>query len=253
MTISYQLYSSRKFGPLTDTLRMLADLGYDAAEGYGALYADDAATDGLAGALKETGLAMPSGHVGLDMCRDRAGRVLDIAKTLGTEYVIIPHLKPEERPADAAGWTAFGKSLAEIGKPFRDAGLTFGYHNHDFELRPTGSGEMPLDLILAGDPDLVLEFDVAWGVRAGVDPMTVIEKHGARLKAAHMKDIAPAGQATDEDGWADPGHGTMDWPALSAAIAATGCDLIVMEHDNPSDDARFARHAIASAKGMGVK
>ena len=252
MTISYQLYSSRKFGPLNDTLRMLADLGYDAVEAYGALYADDAATDGLAGALKETGLKTPSGHVGLDMCRDRADRALDIATALGMTYVFVPHLKPEERPTDASGWSAFGKSLTEIGKPFRDAGLKFGYHNHDFELVPTDTGDYPLDLILEADPELILEFDVAWCVRAGVDPMVVIENHGARLKAAHMKDIAPAGQSTNEDGWADPGHGIMDWPGLSSAIRAKGCELFVMEHDNPSDDARFARNAIATAKSVGV-
>jgi hypothetical protein len=34
---SYQLYSSRNFGPLPETLRMLAELGYKQVEGYDAL------------------------------------------------------------------------------------------------------------------------------------------------------------------------------------------------------------------------
>ena len=37
---SYQLYSSRNFGPLPDTLKMVADLGYTQVEGYGALLGD---------------------------------------------------------------------------------------------------------------------------------------------------------------------------------------------------------------------
>ena len=45
---SYQLYSSRNFPPLGDTLAMLSSAGYTAVEGFGGLY-DEAA--GLAAAL----------------------------------------------------------------------------------------------------------------------------------------------------------------------------------------------------------
>ena len=59
---SYQLYSSRKYPPLTDTLKMLAGLGYAQVEGFGALYADPNAVAEIAGGLKDTGLAMPTSH-----------------------------------------------------------------------------------------------------------------------------------------------------------------------------------------------
>jgi sugar phosphate isomerase/epimerase len=249
--ICYQLYSSRNFGPLSDTLRMLADLGYEGVEGYGALYADDAAVERLSEALRDTGLAMPSGHFSLEMCRDRPGRVIEIAKALGAEAAFVPFLPPDQRPTDAGGWADFGRALAEAGRPLREAGLDFGYHNHDFELRPLADGQSPLDLILGADASLALEFDVAWAVRAGADPMETIRRHGGRIRAAHVKDIAPAGEAVDEDGWADPGHGTMDWPALAAALQDAGCPILVMEHDNPSDDRRFATRAIATARGFG--
>ena len=44
---SYQLYSSRNFGPLSETLKMLGKLGYKQVEGYGGLYADLQAIDKL--------------------------------------------------------------------------------------------------------------------------------------------------------------------------------------------------------------
>lgn len=47
---------------------------------------------------------------------------------------------PDQRPADAAGWFAFGKRLQQAGKPFADAGLTFGWHNHDFEFKALADG-----------------------------------------------------------------------------------------------------------------
>ena len=53
---SYQLYSSRNFPPLADTLTMLADLGYAEVEGYGALYADPALVSELKTHLGASGL-----------------------------------------------------------------------------------------------------------------------------------------------------------------------------------------------------
>ena len=60
------------------------------------------------------------------------------------------------------------------------------------------------------------------------------------------RDIASAGENKDEDGWADPGYGTMDWPALRAAMREAGVSLFVAEHDKPNDVARFARRARAT-------
>ena len=92
--------------------------------------------------------------------------------------------------------------------------------------------------------------DVAWVIRGGADPFAWIEKYKDRITAAHVKDIAPAGQNTDEDGWADVGHGTVDWASLIAALRNIGCTHFVMEHDNPKDDARFATRSIASANAF---
>ena len=247
---SYQLYSSRMFPPLEATLKMLADLGYAQVEGYGALYADATSLGVLEKGLKDTGLTMPTGHFSFDMCRDERARVLEIAKTLGIKAVIVPYILPDQRPSDVAGWTAYAKGLAAVGKRFTDAGLRFGYHNHDFELKPTTGGALPIDLILAADPSIQLEFDVAWAVRAGADPMATIAKYGPRLLAAHLKDIAPKGECLDEDGWADLGHGTVDWATILPALRKAGCTYFVMEHDKPSDHHRFASRALAAARKL---
>ena len=247
---SYQLYSSRMFPPLGDTLKMLADLGYAQVEGYGALLDDADAIDALERGLQDTGLAMPTSHVSLDMCRDDPARVSELAGRLGLKTAIIPYIQPDDRPTDATGWSAYGAELARVAKPLADAGIALGYHNHDFEYRPLADGHMPIDLILHASPDTVLEYDVAWAVRAGADPMATIAKHGPRILSAHLKDIAPAGENADEDGWADVGHGTMDWPALFTALKDAGTTYFVMEHDKPSDHHRFASRALAAAKSF---
>src|SRR5690606_20097749 len=83
--LSYQLYSSRNFPPLTETLKMLAGLGYSSVEGYGALYADPAKVAELVAGLKESSLTMPTGHFSLDMLEQEPSRVLEIAGALGIE------------------------------------------------------------------------------------------------------------------------------------------------------------------------
>ncbi|WP_415402213.1 sugar phosphate isomerase/epimerase family protein [Tateyamaria sp. SN3-11] len=247
---SYQLYSSRMFPPLGDTLKMLADLGYAQVEGYGALLNDPDAIDALDSGLASTGLTMPTCHVALDMCRNDPDRVITIAKRLGMKTAIVPFIMPDDRPTDAAGWAAYGAGLAEVAKPLAEAGLGLGYHNHDFEYRALPDGTIPMDVILDNAAGVDFEFDVAWAVRADVDPMTTIARYGSRILCAHLKDIAPAGVNTDEDGWADVGHGTMDWPALFAALKAAGTTYFIMEHDNPSDHHRFASRALAAAKSF---
>lgn len=247
---SYQLYSSRNFPPLSDTLKMLGGFGYNQVEGYGGLFSNPAAVEELKGNLSANGLTMPTGHISLDMVRDKPDRVTEIAKALGMEAIFVPAVGPDERTKDAAGWRAFGKQLAAAGEPYWKAGLIFGWHNHAFEFVATETGEMPLDLIMSGDPKLALEFDVAWAVKGGQDPLAWIDAYSDRIVAAHIKDIAPEGECANEDGWADVGHGVMDWKAIMAALRKTKARWFVMEHDNPSDHERFARRSIEAARTL---
>lgn len=246
---SYQLYSSRKHRSLAETLPMLAYLGYTQVEGYGALFEDDADLGALKAELDASGLSMPTAHIGLDVIRQRPGRAIDIAKAVGIDAVFGPFLSEAERPATPEGWVAFGRSFAEAAKPLQDAGLTVGWHNHAFEFERV-QGELPLDLILTGDDTLMVELDVAWCVKGGADPILWINSHGDRVAAVHVKDIAPEGTALDEDGWADVGQGVMDWPAIMDATRKTGCAYFVAEHDNPSDDTRFATRSFAAMQGF---
>nr|WP_306265636.1 sugar phosphate isomerase/epimerase [Pararhizobium sp. IMCC3301] len=247
---SYQLYSSRNVPALSDTLTMLARLGYTAVEGYGGLFADRSAVDNLVASLGDSGLKMPTAHMDIDMVENQSDRVLKIARSVGIETVFVPFLLPEERPSSTVGWREFGKRLDAAGAPLRAAGLGFGWHNHDFEFCPVSTGEIPMDLILEAAPTLAWEADIAWIVRGGSDPLEWIEKHGNRIAAVHVKDIAAEGQNTDEDGWADVGDGTMDWPAIMKALRGKSVTHFIMEHDNPSDDKRFAERSLSAAKSF---
>ena len=245
--LSYQLYSSRKFPPLEKTLTMLKGLGYEHVEGFGGLYEDPAA---LGAKLSAAGLTMPTGHFGLDMLENDSAKAIAVAKATGMQAIYCPHIAPDQRPSDAAGWRAFGARLQEAGAPYRAAGFRFGWHNHDFEFKAQADGSIPMEEILAGGPELAWEADIAWITRGGGDPFDWIARHGNRIEAAHVKDIAPQGECADEDGWADVGHGVMDWAGLLVALKSSNASVLVMEHDNPNDDERFASRSIAAVKAL---
>jgi sugar phosphate isomerase/epimerase len=248
MDWSFQLYSARKFGPWPATLELLARLGYAEVEGFGGVYEDVA---GLRRAMDANGLKMPTGHFALDALEGNLDGVRRIADALGVRTLVCPYLLTEQRPADAAGWTRFGERLGRIAGKVAAAGYGFAWHNHDFEFEPLADGSVPQRLILEAAPSLGLELDVAWIVRGGADPLPWIREYGPRIQAVHVKDIAPAGENAEEDGWADVGQGVLDWPRLMRALRdAAPAKTYVVEHDNPADLERFAGRSIDFVRSL---
>ncbi|WP_425070257.1 sugar phosphate isomerase/epimerase family protein [Sagittula sp. S175] len=249
MDVSFQLYSAREFTPWEDVLKMIAGLGYTQVEGFGGVYGDPVA---FKAALDQNGLTMPSGHFfPIGSFEEGLESSLNAAKVLKMQRLFCP--APEDlwrNGTDAANWIALAKRLEEAAKKVNDAGFAFGWHNHHWEFMPLPGGEIAMELLLEHAPSIDWEMDVAWVVRGGADPLAYIERYSDRLTTAHVKDIAPAGDCVDEDGWADVGHGTLDWKGIMAALRGAGVDLFVMEHDKPSDAQRFASRSIEAFKGL---
>jgi sugar phosphate isomerase/epimerase len=245
MDLSLQLYSTRNEPSLDDTLGSLKQLGYSQVEGWGGQFADPAA---LAKSLKAAGLTMPTAHIGYSTLENTAGAI-EIAKTIGIKTIYCPAPPSNDYREGTGDWSALAAGLARIGRALNAEGVGFGYHNHNWEFGKIAGEKRPIEILLDGLPTLEWEMDLAWLVRAGVDPLVWMDKLGSRITALHVKDIAPAGEALDEDGWADVGHGTLDWQKLlAAAQKKTRVKYLVMEHDKPSDAMRFARRSIESVK-----
>lgn len=247
MEIGFQLYSARNY-PLPEVLDTVARLGYQQVEGYSVLYTDP---QDLKARLDDHGLTMPTAHIGLAEL-ENPGKTLKLAETLGISVVICPWLAPEQRPDSADGWKRFGERLQSIARPYQDAGLGFGYHNHDFEF-VAHEGRYGMDLLLETAPAISIEADIAWIARGKADPGPWLEQFGSRIIAAHCKDLAAPGKNLDEDGWADVGHGILPWQELFTIVTQkTGARYLIAEHDNPSDLERFASRSIAAIKSFGA-
>lgn len=244
MDFSYQLYSARNEKSLDEVLKTLKQLGYTQVEGWGGQFADPAA---LAASLKAAGLTMPTAHMGFTQLEDTAA-ALKIVDTVGIQTVYCPAPPSADYREGKGDWNKLADQLGKIAAAFKAAGKGLGYHNHHWEFSKVG-GKTPIEIILGASPDTQWEMDLAWVVKAGEDPVAWMDKLGSRITAVHVKDIAPAGQALDEDGWADVGQGTLDWKSLLATIKQkTKAKYFVAEHDKPSDAIRFARRSMEALK-----
>ncbi len=244
MKPALQLYSMRNCADQIALLAQLPGLGITEVEGYGGVYGDPA---GYRAAMDSNGITMPSGHMALDDIEADFEGTLAIVNALGIKRVFAPYLVEEKRPDSAEGWAALGQRLNTAAQKYADHGVSFGWHNHDFEFRALADGSTPMDILLDTAPDMAWEADLAWIVRGGRDPADYVKRYGDRLSAIHVKDIAAEGTNVDEDGWSDLAAGTMDWAALLQACRDASDDLIfALEHDKPSDPMGYAQRSAAA-------
>jgi sugar phosphate isomerase/epimerase len=232
---------------LAQSIALAAQVGFTELEGFDGVYADPSALRQL---IDKHGLSMPTGHFGFDMLENQRPRLLKTAEILGIRHIYAPFIPVPERPPTASGWRKLGKRLSGLGDWVRSEGYSFGWHNHDFEFMRLPSGEIPIDIMFEAAPMLDWEIDVAWLARAGVSPTRWIRKYGQRITAVHVKDLAPRGENPEQEGWADAGQGTVDWPAVFKALRNTRMLHVILEHDKPGDLERFARRSFEHVKSI---
>jgi sugar phosphate isomerase/epimerase len=232
--IAVQMYTLRNAGPLDQQLKIVHDAGVGAVETVGTQNVSAAELKQL---LDRYSIKAVSSHVQLADLRKDLDGVVAFNRSIGNTTLVVPYLGEQDRPTDAAGWTALGQELGEISRRVRAKGMRLAYHNHDFELVDF-NGKTGLELLFAAaGPDLETELDLAWVARAGYDPATMLGKFKGRVFAVHAKDNAPKGEAEDEGGFAAVGQGVLDWNAILPAAASAGVRWYIVEHDHPRDPA----------------
>ena len=236
--LAVQLYTLRErlAEDLEGTLDALAQAGAREVELAG-LYERDASE--MRRLLDADGMSACSMHVKLERFEDEFEQVLEEARALGVETLILPWVPTPE--SDAAADELVARIVA-AGAKTRAAGYPFGYHNHAFEF-----GEVDLwSRLVATDVDL--ELDVGWLRIAGHDPVATLEALAGRVLLVHAKDVK---QTTD--GWLDvvAGDGELDWNAIARAAEAAGASRLIVELDTPSaDPVDDARRSLATLEAV---
>ncbi len=234
-----QLYTLRTLleDDFPGTLRQVAEIGYDEVE-FAGLYERDPAD--IRTLLDEIGLRAPSGHVPLEAMQNDLDGTIEAAKTLGHEYLVVPYLTEDQR-SSLDTYRALADTFNDLGARCQEAGLRFGYHNHDFEFETFGGEEPAYDVLLENtDPDLVsFELDLYWIAKAGRDPLDYFERYAGRFPLFHVKDMAEDGSL------ADVGSGTIDFARIFAQAEKAGLEHAFVEHDQPEDPLASIRASYA--------
>ena len=208
-------------------LAAIRSCGYGAVEPYDVRADPDAQRAGL----DEAGLAVCSVHA--RALGEEAEALLDGARRLGADTVIVPAVPPE-RFAGRAAVAALARDLNEAAARAADAGLRFGYHNHDFEFAQV-DGRAALEVLAdALDPGVLLEVDTYWAAVGLQDPGAVpalLGRLGDRVRYLHVKD----GPATSrDDSMTAVGTGRM--PVTEILAAAPAAEWHVVELDRCATD-----------------
>ena len=223
-----QLYTVRSLMSenVGSTLAAVSQIGYKEVEFAG--YFDHPASE-IAAMLSDNGLTAPAAHFPGARFHSEMQALVEIATTIGHEYLVCPFI-PEEERQTLDDYRRFADMMNVWGAACQTAGIQFAYHNHAFEFEPM-AGEIPYDILLdRTDPSTVaMEIDLFWVRDGGHDPLTYFERYPGRFKLCHVKDMTAGGEMTEV------GSGIIDFASDFAHAEQAGLEHFFVEHDQPDD------------------
>ena len=218
--IGLELYSVREALKLDleDTVRAVAQLGYQCVEFY-APYFDwsDAQTKAMRKLLDDLGIRCYSTHNDEKyFSADNINRARDMNLSLGSKYMVMAYSEPK---SGLDGWRVIADELNAAAAKLETSGLKAGYHNHQAEWKPV-EGVRPMEILAKNTkPSVMLQLDVGTCLEAGSDPVAWIRANPGRIHSLHLKDWS-----------SDPskgyqvlfGEGSADWKNIFVAAESVG-------------------------------
>ena len=224
--IGAQLYTLRESlktrADIKATLKEVAALGYEAVQVSAVGPIDPAELKTI---CDGEGLKIVATHVAYDGIRDDPQQVIDQHGLWACPHVAIGSMPAEHRQDMAR----FAREASVAARPLIDAGLTFSYHNHSFEMeRFDGRTGMQI-LAEESDPEVFsFEVDTYWIQHGGGNPVSCLRWLKGRMHIVHLKDLAMKGS---EQLFAEVGEGNLEWPEILKACDEAQIAWYLIEQD----------------------
>ena len=222
-------------------------LGYDTVENFAFIrdyYKDDPGE--LKRLADSCGVELVNlyGHFDFDVeaSLKRAMEQVDFLAEIGGKWYNCQHggfgEEPYERPTSPEMIDKICEIVNRLGKYAKEKGVTVCFHPH---YGTCVFSQSDIDYFAAHtEPEYVsFCFDTAHTTLGGMDPAALIRQYGDRIAYMHLKDVDTYALSKAEGrmkmaSFRALGHGTVDFPAVKAALEEVGFDgVLCVELDTP--------------------
>ena len=226
------IFGRRGGEDLAGVLRDVKAAGYDGAEIGNPT--DSRPAEEIRALFDEAGVACCGYHTGYQNFTDLAAldRAAAHMATVGARYLMCSGTAGRDRD----GFLRSAETFNTAGRFLRERGVTFCYHNHNWEFFDLGEGDRGIHLLAANtDPEAVkLCVDIYWVACGGEDPAAFVRRYADRAAYFHYKDGTFADQQPQS--FTELGNGQVDLRAATVAVRAQNPEWIVTEQDRTERD-----------------
>ena len=178
----------------------------------------------------DLGLTVISSHFNFDengFNQNQAERVAHDHAELGAAYCIHPWVS-EERRKTIDSYKRLVEIWNKIGEVFKNTGIQFGYHNHNFEFDIV-EGQIPYFDVYMKNMDknlIVMELDLYWLSYSNQDIIKLFNDYPGRFPLFHMKDMDV------NKAFAPVGEGTINFKHILEHKETAGMKYLFVEQDH---------------------
>ncbi|GHT36523.1 sugar phosphate isomerase [Planctomycetales bacterium] len=231
--LSVQVYSVRKAAEkdLSGTLKKLAEIGFEAVE-FAGYYGKDAKE--IRKYLDDAGIQCSGTHTQLTDIRKDFDKVVEIHKTLGTKYIIVPWINPKEFDT-AEKIEKYADEFNGYAEKAKQAGMAVGYHAHAGDAQQVDGKTAFERFFEKTTSDVVMQVDVGNYMSGGGDPYKMLELFKGRAKTIHIKEFGGTAIGTGKVDWKKVFDlcetvGGTEWYVIEDEVKADSFDTLIADY-----------------------
>ena len=185
--------------------------------------------------LSDNGMRAPSGHFTVEDIKTDWEQSIEQAHDVGLEYMTNAWINEDDR-FSMDSWKRLVDLFNKAAEPVQKAGMTYNYHNHNFEFLKIDNTVVYDYLTKNLDPKIHFTLDCYWATHAGQDPVELMKARPGRVSILHVKDM-PKGLAPTvyfdamQGHFVEPGRGVIDWARIFKAAKVGGVKHFYYEQD----------------------
>jgi len=228
MEIGAQLYTVREFtqtaADFTKTIKKVADMGYKYVQvsGIGPINAQN-----VADICSSHGISIAITHTNPERIINDTDAVIKEHQVMSAKYIGIG-MMPGDYQRNKEGVRGFISDFKNAANKIHASGMTFMYHNHDFEFEKYDNKRM-IEYLIDECPHMGFTLDTYWVQAGGADPSAWVKALKGRVDVVHLKDMS---YVNGSQVMAEVMEGNLNWDSIFYACTSADVKYAMVEQDD---------------------